>query len=183
MGWKCCRRKQQAFNGAAPRGLRNVERQNPRLPPPPTPPLFLERCINVRTLERLGLRCCLAFSATVVQTGTVLLLSWSFTDLLSSVWEVYSHCFYTLVRLRFYFKWAEITSWHGYFYTGASRCLHWTNEQLSTSDVPQGLRWDLHPRLCLFQSQTWRSCHSVKKYETMHNICEVHAINSWQLFV
>lgn len=104
MSW----RKQQAFNSAAPRGLRNVERPNP-----PNPP-FLERCINVRTLKRFGLRCCLAFSATVVQPGLCCFCFLCFMALLSTVWEVYSHCFYTLVRLGF-FKWAEITSWHSYF--------------------------------------------------------------------
>lgn len=123
----------------APRGLRNVERQ--------TPFFFLfflgevHLCENSQAVGSEVVSGLFSYSSTI---RTVLALFTSFIALLLTVWEVYSHRFYTSVRLKFaQMSWDHF--WHGYFNKGASCCLDkytlWP-AVYSTSSVPQVLRWN-----------------------------------------
>lgn len=74
----------------AVRGLRNVERQ------PLLRDLYL--CENSQAAPAEAMSGLSSYSST---KRTVLALFTSFIVLLLTVWEVFSHSFYTLVRLKF----------------------------------------------------------------------------------
>lgn len=66
-----------------------------------------------------------SYSSTVKDCAALFI---SFIALLLTVWEVYSHGFYTLVRLKFGER-AEITLWHDYFNKECPAA--WTNTHVS----------------------------------------------------
>lgn len=72
------------------RGLRNVERQ------PLLRAVYL--CENSQAAQAEAMSGLFSYCST---KRTVLALFMSFIALLLTVWEVYSHSFYTLVRLKF----------------------------------------------------------------------------------
>lgn len=124
MGWKCCWRKQQAFNSAAPRGLRNVERQNP--PQPPATPSYTPFFPSGALMWELS-------SGSVSGVVWPFHLQWYNQDCVAVVLELYGsfiNCVGSLLplllhfgQIKLFFKWAEITRWHGHYNKGASRCL------------------------------------------------------------
>lgn len=95
MGWNAARESRPS-TAQAPKGLRNVERQ--------TPFFFsfffgeVHLCENSQAVRSEVVSGLFSYSSTI---RTVLALFTSFIALLLTVWEVYSHRFYTLVRLKF----------------------------------------------------------------------------------
>lgn len=89
MGWNAAG-ESRASTVQALRGLRNVERQ----------PCFGEvhLCENSQAVQAEVMSGLFSYSST---KRIVLALFTSFIALLLTVWEVYSHSFYTLVRLKF----------------------------------------------------------------------------------
>lgn len=92
MGWNAAGESRPS-TAQAPRGLRNVERQTP---------FFIlgevHLCENSQAVRSEVVSGLFSYSSTI---RTVLALFTSFIALLLTVWEVYSHRFYTLARLKF----------------------------------------------------------------------------------
>lgn len=100
MGWNAAG-ESRASTAQALRGLRNVERQ----------PLFGEVHLyeNSQAAQAEVMSGLFSYSST---KRTVLALFTSFIALLLTVWEVYSHSFYTLVRLKLVrMSWDHSLAW------------------------------------------------------------------------